>query len=70
MSADHDLKPYRIEWQFTLSTTWTPVTSCEKHEEAIKIAGKQVDQYGGFCRVIAQHVIHRVKAANHGTERN
>lgn len=60
MSAHPDLKPYRVEWQFTRTVTWVPVTSCDSHEEALGAAEKHIGEYGGFCRVIAQHVIHRV----------
>jgi hypothetical protein len=60
MSADYDLKPYRIEWQFDRTVTWTPVTSCEEHDAALKVAERHAAQYGGFCRVISQHVIYRV----------
>lgn len=62
MSADCDLKPYRIEWQFQLDISWTPVTSCDSHDEALAAAEAHVGKYGGYCRVISQHVIHRTKS--------
>lgn len=61
MSADYDLKPYRVEWQFSMNIHWTPVTSCDDHDGALATAEAHVEQYGGYCRVIAQHVIHRTR---------
>lgn len=65
MSAHYDLKPYRIEWQFSTNVNWVPVTSCDSHDEAMTAAEEHVEKYDGYCRVISQHVIHRTK---HGAQ--
>lgn len=61
MSQDHHLQPYRIEWQAHHRVHWTLVTSCDDHDEALSAAEAQVEKYGGFARVVSQHVIHRAQ---------
>lgn len=64
MSAAYDLKPYRVEWQYNRTITWTLAGDggYDSHDEARAAAADWVKEYGGFTRVIAQHVIERVRA--------
>lgn len=62
MSADYDLKPYRVEWRHGATTWVLAKEGNDSHEEARDDAKAHVDEYGGEARVIVQHVIERVKA--------
>lgn len=63
MSADYDLKPYRVEWRHGGNTTWVLAKGGnDSHDEARSDARAHVDEYGGEARVIVQYVIERVKA--------
>ena len=62
MSAEYDLKPYRVEWQHNRVTTWVlgAKGGYDSHDEAREAALKHVADFGGFARVVVQHVIERV----------
>lgn len=61
MSADYELKPYRVDWPYTLTTSYVLVKDCDSHEDARDVAAAHVKKFEGECRVISQHVIERVK---------
>lgn len=63
MSADLSPKPYRIEWRAILTTTWLLVKEADSHDEALTIAREHVGEFGGYTRVIVQHVIERYEHA-------
>jgi hypothetical protein len=62
VSAEYDLKPYRVEWQRFRTSTWVLAGDggYDSHEDACACAREWVKAYGGFTRVIVQHVIQRV----------
>lgn len=58
--SDPHLHPYRVEWQANRTTNWVPHRDSDSHDDARALAREHVKSYGGYCRVIAQHVIERV----------
>lgn len=54
----HDpLPPYRVVWRAHLTTGWTLLGDRDTREEADTLAIESMKLYGGYCRLIAQHVV-------------
>jgi hypothetical protein len=51
------LLPYRVEWRSSASTHWCRIEDRATRDEADALAAATLDQFGGFCRLITQHVI-------------
>lgn len=51
------LAPYRVMWRANLSTRWILMKDATTREEADDIAAYAINAYGGYCRLITQHVI-------------
>jgi hypothetical protein len=60
MAIDYDLKPYRVDHRIG-RTHWLLQLETDTHEDALNMANDAATK-GGESRVIAQHVIERVKA--------
>jgi hypothetical protein len=61
VSADYNLKPYRVDWRYSLQVVYCLVKEFDSHEDARDTAAAHVKKFEGECRVISQHVIERVK---------
>lgn len=54
---DVDVAPYRVEWRPNLVTNWSLSGLRPTREEADALAVKTLEDHGGYCRLLTQHVI-------------
>lgn len=60
-NVDFSPKPYRIEWRLG-RTPWALAAESDSHDDARRLAREHVEKFGGFSRVVVQHVIERFDA--------
>lgn len=54
---DVAVPPYRVEWRPNLVVRWSLVGPAGTRERADALARESLAKWGGYCRLIAQHVI-------------